>query len=316
MIPEVRKTAKSLTTLAVVIGIIVFAVFSAQNNTLRKPNRTEPKINIASQNQEVREQRDSAVEVKVDSIQPTRKKVTVKQRPSGEFVYKVKSGDNLYDLARSYGISVDALIDVNNLESDKLQIDQQLIIPEAGKINQVKSMKAVVAVRQQPQLELTPNHEAPVKRRKVVRVASRSKGRLVGEPIEWATAAKLFPIGGTATVTDIESGRSFRIKRKGGHNHADNEPLTAEDSAIMKEIYGGSWSWARRAIVLTVGDKKIAASMAGMPHGSETISDNDFSGHFDIHFKGSMTHGSEYTKTRRPMVDDQHQAMVRKAAGL
>ena len=34
----------------------------------------------------------------------------------------------------------------------------------------------------------------------------------------------------------------------------------------MKSIYGGDWSWERRPVIITVNGRKLAASMAGMPH--------------------------------------------------
>lgn len=144
------------------------------------------------------------------------------------------------------------------------------------------------------------------------------------------TVNNLFKVGTTATVYDIDSGLSFKVKRTYGHNHADCEPLTSKDTATMKKIYGGSWSWDRRAVIVTVGDKKIAASMAGMPHAGvdssaankvvssrsggygrgqnlDTIKGNGMSGHFDLHFSGSKTHDSN-------KVDSAHQKMVKKAA--
>lgn len=60
----------------------------------------------------------------------------------------------------------------------------------------------------------------------------------------------------------------------------------------MKEIYGGAWSWIRRPIIVEVGNYKLAASMAGMPHGSDFIEDNNMKGHFDVHFFKSKTHGT------------------------
>ena len=75
----------------------------------------------------------------------------------------------------------------------------------------------------------------------------------------------------------------------------------------MKEIYGGSWSWDRRAVILTVDGTRIAASMNGMPHGQGALQ-NNFPGHFCIHFAGSTTHGSRD-------VDLGHMLMIAKASG-
>ena len=115
-----------------------------------------------------------------------------------------------------------------------------------------------------------------------------------------------FKVGVIATVTDVETGLSWQVKRSGGTNHADVQPLTAEDTAKMKQAYGGKWSWNRRAIWVTVGGKRYAASMNGMPHGTGSIKTNNFDGHHCIHFLNSRTH----TGNR---LDSAHQAAVQKA---
>lgn len=146
----------------------------------------------------------------------------------------------------------------------------------------------------------------------------------------FSKVSSIFAIGKVATVYDINTGLSFKVKRTYGHNHADCETLTAKDTAIMKKIFGGSWSWDRRAVIVTVGDTKIAASLDGMPHAGlddysanvtvssrsggfgrgenlDTVKGNNMNGHFDIHFYGSRTHGTNST-------DPQHQKMVKTAA--
>lgn len=45
--------------------------------------------------------------------------------------YTVKSGDTLYKIANTYGLSVADLINANNLKSNTLSIGQKLIIPTA-----------------------------------------------------------------------------------------------------------------------------------------------------------------------------------------
>lgn len=161
--------------------------------------------------------------------------------------------------------------------------------------------------------------------------ASRQNPAYKGLLTPWfGGVEKVFYRGCTANVYDIASGLSFNVKRTYGYNHADCEPLTANDTQIMKKIYGGSWSWSRRAVIVTVGGQKIAASMAGMPHAGveskaanitvssrsggygrgvnlDTVKKNSMSGHFDIHFLGSKTHGTS-------RVDANHQAAVKKAA--
>lgn len=146
----------------------------------------------------------------------------------------------------------------------------------------------------------------------------------------FSKVSSIFAIGKVATVYDIKTGLSFKVKRTYGHNHADCETLTAKDTATMKKIFGGSWSWERRAVIVTVGSTKIAASVAGMPHAGldeysanttvssrsggfgrgenlDAVKGNNMNGHFDIHFYGSRTHGTNKT-------DSQHQQMVKVAA--
>ena len=45
--------------------------------------------------------------------------------------------------------------------------------------------------------------------------------------------------GGTAKIIDCETGTVIKIRRVGGSNHMDVEPLTAEDTEKLKKIYGG-----------------------------------------------------------------------------
>lgn len=116
-------------------------------------------------------------------------------------------------------------------------------------------------------------------------------------------------MGSPATVTDVRTGLAFQIKRRGGTNHADSEPRTAADTAIMNRAYNGSWSWTPRPVIVSINGRDMAASMNGMPHGGQLIRDNNFSGHFCIHFKNSRTHNTNSISSR-------HQAAVKEAAGI
>ncbi|MBR4081859.1 MAG: peptidoglycan-binding protein [Clostridia bacterium] len=113
------------------------------------------------------------------------------------------------------------------------------------------------------------------------------------ERLDWfKNGSSTIPKGAVVTVKDIKTGKTFQAKRWSGSNHADMEPLTAEDTKIMKSIYGGNWSWDRRSILVKYNGHVYSASMNGMPHGTTTISNNNFDGHFCIHFYGSKTHES------------------------
>ena len=136
-----------------------------------------------------------------------------------------------------------------------------------------------------------------------------SRGRSSVKPVPWEEVHRLFKVGSLAKVIDVETGLSFFIYRRGGHKHADCEPYAREDTAIMLEIYNGKWSWERRAVVVEFGSHRIAASMNGMPHGNCDIKDNNFDGHFCLHFLGSRTHKSD-------RVDRDHQSKLMRAAGM
>lgn len=126
------------------------------------------------------------------------------------------------------------------------------------------------------------------------------------EKLDWFNGGKnVIPKGATFQVKDIKTGKVFTVRRWSGYNHIDAEPLTASDTKVMKSIYG-HWTWRRRAVLVKYNGHVYAASMNGMPHGTSTISNNNFDGHFCIHFSGSKTHGSG-------KVDDMHQSCVREA---
>ena len=44
----------------------------------------------------------------------------------------VEAGDTLFDIALIYGVPVQAIMEANGLESDRLEVGQQLIIPVGG----------------------------------------------------------------------------------------------------------------------------------------------------------------------------------------
>jgi hypothetical protein len=99
--------------------------------------------------------------------------------------------------------------------------------------------------------------------------------------------------GRYASLYDIDTGLTLRIKRKGGTNHMDVEPATKADTATLKKIAGGTFSWKSHAVVLIAKGRYIAAAINTMPHGEYTIKDNGFPGQFCLHMVGSKTHETD-----------------------
>ncbi|WP_180994445.1 stalk domain-containing protein [Bacillus sp. Marseille-P3661] len=188
--------------------------------------------------------------------------------------HTVQSGDNIWNLGIKYGVPMNELLELNNLTSTSpLSIGQTVLIP-------VRNI--------------------PVQER---------KSEKHGEYLDWWTEAQyMFSIGKIGTVTDFETGISFQVKRTIGANHADCEPLTAKDTEIAKKIWGG-FNWNVRPVIVEIDGRKIAASMSFMPHDVQYITNNNFEGHFDIHFKNSTRH-------KDGLIDGNHQTKIKIAAGL
>jgi|GEM_PF-531562 len=149
--------------------------------------------------------------------------------------------------------------------------------------------------------------------------------------LDWFKVVQyVFPREGDAVVIDVDTGKKFEVRRTFGHNHADIEPLTKADAAIIKEIWGGTWNWTRRAVVVIVGEYVMAGSMTAFPHAGrddkpalavvsnlsggygtgqnlDSVKGNGVDGHMDIHFLNSLTHG---TNVKQKV----HQDAVAKAA--
>ena len=137
------------------------------------------------------------------------------------------------------------------------------------------------------------------------------------EMVDWYAddIQDVFYHGATGTIYDVSTGLSWRCKRWAGGRHADIEPLTAADTAVICEIYGVESAdqilenkhWQRRPCLLIVDgvDRLFACSLYGVPHNEagDTLADNDMTGQVCLHFKNSTTS----TKT---VPDAGHQAAV------
>jgi len=97
----------NFTTIANKFGVTVQAVIKA--NPAVDPNR----ISIGQV-------------LKIPAKQP---KPSEQVLPEGTVVYEVKSGDNLYNIAKAYKTTWKTIRDANNLKSAEIRVGQKLIIP-------------------------------------------------------------------------------------------------------------------------------------------------------------------------------------------
>ncbi|WP_209123805.1 LysM peptidoglycan-binding domain-containing protein [Alkalihalobacillus sp. BA299] len=243
-------------------------------------------------------------------------------------VYTVVSGDSLSVIAKKFGTTVDALRTANNLNTDVLQIGQRLVIPtvntnlttpkqtapaQDGSTEPVTVSYIEHTIRSGDNIwNLSNQYGVPyndlLRHNNMTTQSTLRIGQVIqipqynvpvrpvvsakhGEVLDWWTEARyVFSTGKVATITDFQTGKQFQVKHTMGGNHADSEPLMARDAQIMKEIWGGGYSWTPRAIIVEVDGRKLAAAMHSMPHGDQVIHDNNYNGHFCIHFLNSQRH--------------------------
>ena len=210
--------------------------------------------------------------------------------------YSVQSGDTLWNIAIKHGIPYSELLEVNSLtQSSKIYTGMKLTIPV---------------------------HHIPIK------YAPSGYGEL----LDWFSEAQyVIPINADFKIVDLQTGKSFNARRTVGSGHADCEPLTASDTEIMKSIWGGSFNWNKRSVLVKYNGRTIAASAAGMLHAGnegapggewtswrsdnygagtnyDYVKGNNAHGHFDLHFYKSIGHSSGTESAA-------HQANVMRSAG-
>jgi len=126
----------------------------------------------------------------------------------------------------------------------------------------------------------------------------------------WWTNTKYIPVNVKLQFTDVRTGRVFYMASFSNGNHADVEPVTADDTRIMYELWGNKWSWNTRPVWVTWTKDgvthSVAGSLNGMPHAGQTNTTNNMDGQVCLHLYQSRTHNTN-------KVDASHQASVMEA---
>ena len=280
---------------------------------------------------------------------------------SNKNYHTVQKGDTYWLISKKYGISLPSLLSANNAtESSVLNIGDKVLIPsgqnggtqkpsgnyityETYTVKQNDTLWSIAIDCKIPMAELLSANNMtessyvyagmklkyPVHHIAVKETVSANHGEL----LDWFSEAQyVIPINSDFTIFDFATGKSFRARRTVGSGHADCEPLTASDTAKMREIFGGTFSWKKRSVLVLYNGRKIAASMAGMLHaGNESapggawtswrsdnygagtnydyVKGNNADGHFDLYFYNSIGHSSG-------VINEMHQSNIRTSAGL
>lgn len=281
-------------------------------------------------------------------------------KPITKNTYKVKPGDTLWEISKKYNLTVGQIKEINKLKSDLIYVGQELYLkkePSQAKddkvslsyidyrvnagdtiwkiannhnITQNDLLKAngftTSTILYIGQLIRVPVYTVPVK---------ETPGPEYGEYLDWWTEAQyVLPFNTPFEVTDFYTGTSFMAVRTFGANHADCEPLTTDDTVIIKNLwdrYHTSY-WTSRPITIDINGRRLAASMSAMLHAGldaypngayidnrsggygygqnfDAIKGNKADGHFDIHFLNSTTHNTG-------TINSNHQKNIRISAGL
>jgi len=116
--------------------------------------------------------------------------------------------------------------------------------------------------------------------------------------MDWSEVKTVFTLNKDAEVYDILSGKTYYVRSFSNGNHADVETVTKQDTKIMYETFGNSWSWDVRPVWVTINGYTIAGSINGMPHAKGVIDGNDMDGQVCIHFLNSKTHNGNASFTQ------------------
>ena len=120
------------------------------------------------------------------------------------------------------------------------------------------------------------------------------KGQIVATPIgdlhDWQkTVTQAFPIGSRAVVTDYNTGLQYTVQRTGGTNHADVQIVDSASYNNLLSSFGGGISWEKRAVIVEIGELRIAASIFGYPNKNNVLKNGLSQGSYCLYFSGSKS---------------------------
>jgi len=120
---------------------------------------------------------------------------------------------------------------------------------------------------------------------------------VTGELWDWSEVKQRLSIGETYTVFNCATGEGCQLIFQGGENHAHMTPAAEySNGQKLRKWLGESNSYYKVAVVVDIGERKVAASLQF---------DNTTA---HVYFQGSVSHVLN-------MADVEHDSLVRRAAG-
>lgn len=107
--------------------------------------------------------------------------------------------------------------------------------------------------------------------------------------LHWYNEVKPQLSSGTVLpVYDPNTGLSWNLSVFSPGRHCDSQPVTLQDTLIMRKSFGGT-SWTMHVVYVQLPDGSwCMAAMHNRPHQSNGIANNGFGGHLCVHFLRDM----------------------------
>lgn len=126
----------------------------------------------------------------------------------------------------------------------------------------------------------------------------------------WFTEVKpTIRSGQYVTIFDPATSLQWTLRLYSLGHHADSEPVTATDTAIMYKAFGYTNTWTPKPVYVQLPNGTwTLATMHNVPHLNGSISTNDFDGHLCVHFLRTL----EECAANDPDYGMTHQRAIRK----
>lgn len=131
-----------------------------------------------------------------------------------------------------------------------------------------------------------------------------------GKLVSWDNIKSQLEVGKEYKIYDYNTSKMLKMKIISCNSHAEVACATEADTKVFKEIFGGTYNYSKRPVIMQVDTEYlVAASLFGYPHGEDGVANNGVGGYTCLFFDGSRSHVGKIT-------DVEHQKQIYTAAGM